>query len=204
MGMDKKELGEKMTDENQLLKKFSSILEDTKKRKINDFDGGLLNEAYEHITGTPEEKYERWCERLINVATRLNNVLTYGKHKHAAKVEEILENIDTFLTNELPQIRPSIDDYTQEQGRFIKVCRGDSKPESSCIQETFVKTVELIREEQYFKLINDAKKLEYQARSLLPNEVMRWHRDDMLGEIDPSDQEMDGKEDKEGDDGRNN
>lgn len=173
-----------MTEESELIKKFTHMMEDTKKRKIEDFDGGLLNESYEHITGTSEEKYERWCERLINVATRLENILIYKKHKYPEKVETILRDIDVFFKKELPQIRPTVDDYTQEKGRFIKIHREDGKSSSSCIPETFSKTVELIREEQYSRFLSQIKILERRARALLPEEIINWHQEDFIEEID--------------------
>ena len=41
-------------EEKELIKKLSSLFEESKKRKIVDFDGGLLNDVYEHITGSAE------------------------------------------------------------------------------------------------------------------------------------------------------
>lgn len=170
-------------DDKDLFRKMSSFFEDSKKRKITDFDTGLLNISFEPITGSPEERYEKWCARLINIATRLENIELENNNGDNSKTRsQILKDIDTFFDIKLPKIMPNVSDYSQE-ARVINIEVQEGDPNISCVPESLESTLKSIREEQYTDLINQCRKLVYRALARL-KKVFSWHREEWMGEID--------------------
>ncbi|MCK4830200.1 hypothetical protein KA005_81535 [bacterium] len=177
-------------EEKELIKKLSSLFEESKKRKIVDFDGGLLNDVYEPITGSAEEKFDKWSDRLIRVATRLENLSKKGKQR-----PEVLDDIYDFFENlRLPHISPCVkdDSITIKYGRTIQIDRGDDKEPISCPSELFNDTAQKIRQEQYVPLIAKVKVLFARAMAELKGTEFMWHRDGLIREIRPDEEENNG------------
>jgi len=163
-----------------LLKQFAGL---SKKNKIEDYDTALLNNFFENITGTPREKYDQYCDRLILVAARIERY--YKDHDDESR-PEILSNISIFLNKPLPSIAPEIEDYTQREGRVITIKRGDKDVKCSCITETFNKTIDRISEEQYYEMVNEVRELLYLAIAELKENIIPWHKEGILVEVDPN------------------
>lgn len=176
-------------EEKELIKKLSSLFEESKKRKIVDFDGGLLNDAYEPITGSAEEKFDKWSDRLIRVVTRLENLSKENKRP------EVLDDIYDFFDGiELPHISPCVkdDSVTIKYGRTIQIDRGDGNESISCPSELFNDTAQKIRQEQYVPLIAKVKVLFARAMAELKDTEFMWHRDGLIREIKPNKEENNG------------
>jgi len=176
-----------MTDEKELLRKVTHLFDESRKRKIIDYDSGLLHDIFEPITGTAEEKFDRWSDRLIRVAARLENL-----YKKKTEKPEILEEIHEFFdTLELPYITSEVKDrsVTIEHGRTITIKRGDSDQNCSCPVEIFNDISLTIRHEQYLPLIAHVKMLFYKAVAVLESTEFTWHREDLFEEINPEKEE---------------
>jgi len=153
---------------------------------VSDYDSGLLQDSFAPITGTPEEKYDDRCDRLERVASRLKRWKYKKKIENNEELDKVLLDIDSFLDKDLAGIIPVVSDYKQKEGRIITVKREDSSAEPTCVAENLTETAELIREEQYFKKNNQIRKLGIRAKAFLDDDIFFWHRDDRIGEIDPS------------------
>lgn len=157
-----------MADDKDLLKKMANILEKADKRKITDFDTGLLYDVFTPITGTSEERYEKWSARLVNVASRLENI-----HLNEKTQLPILKKIDAFFDGKLGEIDTDVSDFS-EKDRIIKLNISGRQGDSSCVPESLGETLRSIREEQYNVLAFKAKKLVYKAMAQLKKELT-WH-----------------------------
>ena len=155
------------------------LFEETKKRKIPDFDTGLLYDVFTPITGTPEERCEKWSARLVNIASRLENL-----HKGEKEKLTILKKIDSFFDEKLGEIDTDVSDFTEKE-RIIKLNISGRQGESSCVPESLGETLKSIREEQYNVLAFKAKKLVYKAMAQLKKEFA-WHREGLIKEIKPN------------------
>jgi len=173
-----------MADEKDLLKKVTSLLSDQKKRRIIDYDSGLLHDIFEPITGNAEEKFDRWSDRLIRVAARLENLYM----NKDGKPEVLQEIYEFFETLQLPHITSSVkdDSVTIKYGRTIQIKRGDNDQLTSCPVEIFNDIAQTIRHEQYMPLIAEIKQLFARAVAVLQQSEFSWHRDDMIDEIQPN------------------
>ena len=163
-------------EDKDLLKKMSNLFEESKKRKITDFDSGLLQQSFEPVTGTPEDRYEKWSACLVNVASRLENL-----HKDDKKRLPILKEIDEFFKEELSPITTKITDY-QQLSRIIEICV-DNQRLGTCVPDSLEITIRAIREEQYNVLSNKAKSLIAKARARLNEDVLIWHKQDLIEEV---------------------
>ena len=179
-------------EEKELFKKMSNLFEESKKRKIVDFDRGLLHDVFEPITGNAEEKFDRWSDRLIRVATRLENL-----YKNKDDKPEVLGEIYMFFDKiKLPFIAPKVkdDSVTIKYGRTIEIYRGDGGRESmSCPSELFNDTVEKIRQEQFIPLIAKVKTLFARAMAELEDSEFMWHHIGLIEEIKFSEDKNNGK-----------
>lgn len=175
-----------MADDKELLKKMSNLFEETKKRKITDFDTGLLYDVFTPITGTPEERCEKWSARLVNIASRLENL-----HKDDKTQLPVLEKIDGFFDETLGEIDTDVSDFTEKE-RIIKLNISGRQGESSCVPESLGETLKSIREEQYNVLAFKAKKLVYKAIAQLKKEFA-WHRAGLIEEIELDMEENNGR-----------
>lgn len=164
-------------EDKELVKKMSNLFEESKRKKITDFDTGLLSQSFEPITGTPEERYEKWCSCLVNVASRLENLYKDDKERLP-----ILKKIDDFFKEELPGIRTEVSDY-REKTRVILLHVEGSEGEYSCVPESLRETIKSIREEQYNDLSNRAKVLLAKARGRLDEDLFLWHRKGVIREV---------------------
>jgi len=164
-----------LSDEKDLIKKLTKLMTDTKKQKITDFDTGLLEESFEHITGKPSEKFDRYCDKLINIATRIENL---KQKEENGKYDKILDEVEYFLENvKLPYISTEVNDYKQKSGRYITIKRSDVEGSSeSCEMENFDKRVDIIRDEQYFVLTVKTRHLIEKAKPYLDDVVFSWHK----------------------------
>jgi len=149
------------------------------KKEVYDFDSALLNDVFEDITGSPEERFDKICNKLGRVLSRLEREYIDQEDK-----PEIIEEIEDFLDNTvLPATGPSVEDYQQREGRITTITRDDKKTEHSCTDETFNKTMDRIEKEQFLTLINKAKRLYFKAVAYLEDIV--WHREELDVEVDP-------------------
>jgi len=169
-----------VSDKDDQLKKMMNILGETRGKKITDFDTGILIEQFETLKGNPEEQYNEACKRLLHVYTRL-------KKLEIKDAEPILDEIEEFFEKaKLDTVSPSVDDYSEKEGRTIKITRSDdTSAKYSCTQEIFHETMRNIRMEQYFPLINKVQLLEAKAMAYLKDSIP-WHNTDILEEIDPT------------------
>ena len=91
---------------------------------------------------------------------------------------------------ELPKIQPNVNDFNQKS-RIINIEVEGDDPGISCVPESLTDTLKTLREEQYIKLINIARMLEYKAKAQL-KKVFAWHRQEWTGEIDFKQEEDNG------------
>jgi len=171
-------------DEKDTINKISRLIEDSRKKKIIDYDTGLLNDVFESITGTSEEKFDRWSDRLIRVTARLENLYRDEVEKPLI-LKEIYEFFDEI---ELPYISSSVKDASVDikYGRTITITRGDCNDyDISCPVELFNDIAQTIRQEQYIPLIAQIKKLFAKAMSILKDNNFSWHREGLITEINP-------------------
>lgn len=142
-----------------------------KHRRIRDYDSGLLQTIFEDITGSPDDIFNRWCERLIRISARIKNL---------AKDDEkpdILDKIEAFFTtSELPSITTDVNDYKQNEGRVIDIKTSGKEP-FSCTTEIYPTIEKSLREEQYLELTNKVRWLVAEAISVLEKTELTWHRD---------------------------
>jgi hypothetical protein len=179
-----------MTEEKQLLKKITNLFEESKKRKIIDYDGGMLQDIFEPITGNAEEKFDRWSDRLIRVAARLENLYMNKDDK-----PEVLNDIYTFFDGlKLPYISSEVkdDSVTIKYGRTIQIRREDNNQITTCPVEIFNDIAQTIRHEQYMPLIAEIKRLFTRAVAVLQQTEFSWHRNDLIEEINPQMEENNG------------
>jgi len=163
--------------DQDLIKKVSKLIEEGKKRKITDFDSGLLQESFETIEGSTTERYEKWCKRLLNVATRLENLRIENKKSVDDENYSVLKEIDAVLKQKSPQIQIVKGDH----GGNTIVCRDNPGGSCTCIPTAFDKTLEMVKEREYYGLITSIKLLEYKARARLDS--FKWHRDDAVADV---------------------
>lgn len=159
----------------KIIKKGSELVEGGKRRKITDFDSGLLQQSFESIIGNSQEKYEKWCEHLVNVATRLENLHLNDKVRLT-----VLDDIDEFFKIKLPQISSGHTDFDRKT-LYHEIARDDGKT-TSCTTELYNNVVMSIREEQYFNLTNKARVLVYKAKARLETDTFKWHRSNITKE----------------------
>jgi len=156
-------------------KKLTKLLEETKQRRVEDFDSGLLQTIFEDITGSPDYVHNRWCSLLIRLAARIKNL---------DDTSPILKDIEEFFDDAtLPSITTSVDDYKQTKGRVIEVKNGD-KPPFTCTAEIYPSIEKSLREEHYLELTNKVRWLVAEAISVLDNKELAWHGEDMLTEVE--------------------
>jgi len=160
-----------------ILKKVTNLIEESKRKKITDFDSGLLQESFEPVIGTTEEKYDLWCKRLLNVATRLENLRIKNKKSVDDPDYSILKEINAILSQKPPKIQI----MRESQGDIDIMCNFDVVNSSTCSVETFDKTLEVVKAEEYYVVINRIKKAEYMARARLDS--VKWHKDDAIGDV---------------------
>jgi len=164
---------------SEILKKLSQV---SGKKSFEDFDTGLLDILFEPTMGTSEEKYNKTCDKLVLVLARLKKIYMDNKMKEP----QIISDIESFFDeSRLPFVSPTIEDYTQREGRIITINREDQNYKISCTMENFNKIVDRITEEQYGVLTNKAKKLLGKAVPYLADEIFKWHRDDLIVEVEP-------------------
>lgn len=178
-------------EEKEVLKKFENLMEGVKKKKIFDFDGGLLNDVFEPITGNAEEKFDRWSDRLIRVATRLENI-----SKTSGVRPKVLDDIYRFFENvKLPFIAPKIkdDSVTIKFGRTIRIERGDESQDMTCPSELFNDITQKIRQEQFIPLVAQIKILFARAMAELDDKNFAWHKEGFVKEIKLTDEGDNGK-----------
>jgi len=167
-------------DEKETFKKITNLFDESKRRRIVDFDKGLLNDVFEPVVGAEPDKFDKWSDRLIRVAARLQNLSKKGKPpKVLNEIYEFFENV------KLPYIAPIVkdDSITIKYGRTIRINRGDGGQEMSCPSELFNDTVDKIRQEQFIPLIAKVKSLFAKAMAELEDENFDWHKDDLVDEV---------------------
>jgi len=168
--------------DQDLIKKVSKLIEEGKKRKITDFDSGLLQESFETIEGSTTERYELWCKRLLNVATRLENLRIENKKSVDDEGYLVLKEIDVVLKQKPPKITVN----RADRGGINIICWDNIKSSSFCTISNFDKTMEATKEREYYGIINSIKLLEYKARARLDS--FKWHRDDAVADVDSAKQ----------------
>ena len=169
--------------EERELKKLLSSIKDIKSKEINDYDGALLNSIFENVRESPREQFNDLCGLLVKVCARIE------RHCIEKKLDrpDILSKVDAFLNStKLPNISTSVEDSEQKEGRIITLNRGDISGNISCPSDPtiFSRTVDGIREEQYFTLSNKVKLLLYKAIAFLDEKVIPWHGEDMITEVE--------------------
>ena len=164
-------------EDKDILKKMANLFEESKKKKITDFDSGLLAQSFEPVTGSPEDRYEKWSARLVNIVSRLENL-----HKDDKVRLSILEEIDDFFEETLPNLMTHVNDFS-EKARIIDLDVEGVSGTSSCVPESLEATIRAIREEQYNVLSNKAKSLLARARARLNEDVLIWHKQDLIEEV---------------------
>lgn len=94
----------------------------------------------------------------------------------------------------MPKIITGVNDYQEKLGRIISLTIGGDSVPASCPDEPqiFSKTIETIREGQYFKKISVIKLLIAKSRGQLNEKVFNWHRQDLIEEITPETEEKNG------------
>jgi len=168
--------------DQDLIKKVTKLVDESKRKKITDFDSGLLQESFEPVVGTTVEKYDLWCKRLLNIATRLENIRLEQNGSLDDEKYSILKEIDDVLSK-----KPSRIQVTRgEKGTIEIMCDkgdfGDALVKASgCTEQIFDKTLDAVREYEYFDLINSIKKLEYRARARI--DQFRWHKSDAIEDV---------------------
>jgi len=164
------------TDDKKIMEYLKNI-SGKHTREIDDFDSALLYELFEGTTGTPREKYDKLCDRLVLVASRLEK--QYLTENNGSDRPDILSKIEGFLKDsKLSEVSPNIEDYAQREGRVISILSNDKKLKCSCTYEIFNKTVDRITEEQYFQLMTIAE---------LKESSIPWHKNDWVEELNPED-----------------
>ena len=161
-----------------ILKKVTNLIEESKRKKITDFDSGLLQESFEPVIGTTEEKYDLWCKRLLNVATRLENIRVKNKGDLDDENYFVLKEIDAILKEDPPQIKI----VRGDGDNMIIMTSYNVKGVSTCRPDTFETTLKLVKEREYQKVVNHMKLLEYKAKARLDS--VKWHRDDTILTVD--------------------
>lgn len=169
-------------------KKVLKLLEESKKRKINNFDDGLLNRSFdEHATGDSEIIFRYAKEDLMRYVSRLMRIKIEEKDKYDKRFDAILDEIEKEL-NELvlPGVIPNVSDFQEKRDRIIKITRKDD-PDNDyvCIPDpvAYVKTIDNIRIEQFFPLTNKLEFLTAKARAYLDDSVFSWHKDKRVKEV---------------------
>lgn len=170
-----------MTDvsDKDVFNVLKRAISDKQRRKITDYDMGLLQDIFEPITGTPEEKFDRWSDRLIRINARLENL-------HKDTVEEnkpqIIDRIYEFFDElKLPSIIPMVIDTAVDQkyGRMVKIVRTDNENQSESYKVSDIQLMDatqIIRQEQYLILTAKVKRLFAEAISELKKTEFQWHK----------------------------
>ena len=184
-----------MSEEENSLRKVSSLITEAKRQKIANFDDGLLYNCFEPLSGPPETQFAQSRTRSLAIASRIRNIefqKYQGEHKDQENDEEneseyedpeIVTEIFKFYggTDEddpeaiLPDLKINVDQFEGDQ-LMIKIKSGTGKIESSCLESNLPDMIKTKREEQYIPLINRSEALRFKAIAFLTSDVFPWHK----------------------------
>ena len=189
--------GGQMSEEKDY-KKVLKLLEEGKKRKVNNFDDGLLNRSFEdHIKGDSEVQFKSVQEDLMRYFSRLMRIKIEEKDSYDDRFDIILSEIEGVINEiTLPSIIPNVDDYQEKRDRIIKIKRSDDADNDyACLPDpdVYAKTIDNIRKEQFFPLTNKLELLTAKARAYLDDSVFSWHEDDWVEDIEPEKDDNNGR-----------